>query len=778
VTTGIPSIPRHRAAWVGVGVVVVLVGGLVGLVGAHGVATRDAATSAGVQTATAVSVASTLRLALQHEQDLDISAASFVAGAPGLTATAFQEWVASERAFERFPELDSIAAITLVPASQLSAFTRHEATDPAGPTGPNGLLSVVPAGTRGYYCLESGSVTRPGSAVYPAGIDYCDSPIGPELLAARDSGQNTYLPFTSGTHVSLAVGSAIYRGGAHPATVAARRTEFIGWTGSRIEPHVLMDSALAGHPHTALTFRFGSGPSAVTFSAGNAPAGPKTTTIDLHNGWTVATRSKAVSGAILANQDARDFLLSGLLISLLFAFLLYVLGTGRARATRLVRSRTEELTHLAFHDPLTGLPNRALILDRLDQMMLRTRREHVEVGALYLDLDDFKDINDTLGHAAGDQLLVLVADRLSTVLREGDTVGRLGGDEFVVLIDGKSLDRGPTLAARRILDVMARPFALDSTEVPVVVTASIGIAEGLRAHSEDLLHDADVALNQAKASGKRRAVVFTTPMQDAVDARHSLEVDLRDALPLHQFFILYQPIVDLETGVITGAEALLRWLHPRRGVVEPIEFIPTLESTDLIVPVGQWVLQEACRQGAAWQSAGHPLSISVNVSANQLDEGTLVGAVRQALATSGLSPDLLVLELTETILMHDVPTTVEQLTRLKATGVRISIDDFGTGYSSFAYLRRFPIDILKIDKAFVDAISHTAESAAIVHTLVQLGKVLGLEMIAEGIETDDQWMRLRGEGVKNGQGYKFARPLDATSVDRLLASLVHGPVAT
>jgi EAL domain-containing protein (putative c-di-GMP-specific phosphodiesterase class I) len=190
------------------------------------------------------------------------------------------------------------------------------------------------------------------------------------------------------------------------------------------------------------------------------------------------------------------------------------------------------------------------------------------------------------------------------------------------------------------------------------------------------------------------------------------------------------------------------------------------------------VLHEACRQGAAWQSAGHPLSISVNVSANQLDEGTLVGAVREALATSGLSPDLLVLELTETILMHDVPTTVEQLTRLKATGVRISIDDFGTGYSSFAYLRRFPIDILKIDKAFVDAISDTRESAAIVHTLVQLGKVLGLEMIAEGIETDDQWTRLRGEGVKNGQGFKFARPLDATSVDRLLASLVHGPVAT
>ncbi len=775
--SGAPSIPRHRAAWVGVGAIVVLIGGFAGVLGAQSLATRDAQNSTAVQTATAVSVASTLRLALQHEQDLATGAASFVAGTPQSSAAAFSDWVASEQAFEQFPELDSIAAIALVPAAQLNGFIQRESLDPAGSTGPDGLLVVDPSGTRPYYCLETGSVTRRGSAVSPAGIDYCDSPIGPELLAARDSGQNTYLPFMSGTHLSLAVGSAIYQGGVHPSTVAARRAEFIGWTGSRIEPRVLMDAALSGHPHTALTFRFGSGPSAVAFSAGNAPAGAASTTIDLHNGWTVATRSRATSSAIAANQDARTFLLSALAVSLLLSLLIVALGTGRARANALVRKRTEELTHLAFHDPLTGLPNRALILDRLEQMMLRSRRQSIEVGALYLDLDDFKDINDTLGHAAGDQLLVLVAERLSRALREGDTVGRLGGDEFVVLIDDRSLTRGPELAAQRILEAMSPTFMLEATEVPVVVTVSIGIAEGLRDHPEDLLHDADVALNQAKASGKRRAVVFATPMQDAVDARHGLEVDLRDALLLHQFFLLYQPIVDLETGAITGAEALLRWHHPLRGVVEPNEFIPTLESTDLILPVGQWVLDEACRQGKAWQSAGHPLSISVNVSANQLDEGTLGGEVRQALLASGFTPDLLVLELTETILMDDVPTAVEQLGRLKATGVRISIDDFGTGYSSFAYLRRFPIDILKIDKAFVDAIADTWESAAIVHTLVQLGKVLGLEMIAEGIETDDQWMRLRGEGVEKGQGFKFARPLNAASVDLLLAGLVHGPVA-
>ena len=288
---------------------------------------------------------------------------------------------------------------------------------------------------------------------------------------------------------------------------------------------------------------------------------------------------------------------------------------------------------------------------------------------------------------------------------------------------------------------------------------------------EDLLHDADIALNRAKASGKQRAVLFTSPMQDAVDARHSLEVDLHDALSAGQFFVLYQPIFDLESAVITGVEALVRWRHPRRGVVGPVDFIPTLESTGLIIPVGRWILNEACRQGAVWQDDGHPLSISVNISANQLDGGHLVGDVRRALSASGLSPDLLVLELTETILMHDVPATIDQLDKLKATGVRISIDDFGTGYSSFAYLRKFPIDVLKIDQTFVAAISDTWESAAIVHTLVQLGKVLGLEMVAEGIETQEQWARLRAEDVEKGQGFLFARPLVAPEIGRLLVGL-------
>ena len=435
----------------------------------------------------------------------------------------------------------------------------------------------------------------------------------------------------------------------------------------------------------------------------------------------------------------------------------------------LVNSRTDQLNYLAFHDSLTGLPNRTLILDRLDQMMARSRRDGVPVAALFLDIDDLKEVNDTLGHGAGDELLVGIAARLTRALREGDSVGRLGGDEFVVLVDGNSLAAGAKVVADRILDILRTPFEIATSSSPLSVTASIGIAEGSRTEPEDLLRDADVALYRAKVEGKNRATVFSSLMQDAVDSHRSLDMDLRLALEGGQFFLLFQPTVDLLTGLFTGAEALLRWRHPVRGVVEPGEFLPMLETSRLIVPVGRWVLNMACRQGAEWESQHHPLTVSVNVSSVQLEDGHLVSDVSNALADSGLDPGMLILELTETTLMRDVHTIAGQLRDLKSTGVRIAIDDFGTGYSSLAYLRQFPIDVLKIDKTFVSGMAETKESAAIVHTLVQLGKLLGLETIAEGIETDDQWMRLKAEEVDNGQGFLFSRPLDRGAINQLLS---------
>jgi diguanylate cyclase (GGDEF)-like protein len=434
----------------------------------------------------------------------------------------------------------------------------------------------------------------------------------------------------------------------------------------------------------------------------------------------------------------------------------------------LVKERTDQLQHLALHDSLTGLPNRALILDRIDRMLARARREHHEVAAFFLDLDNFKDINDTLGHRAGDQLLVSVGVRLQSAVRETDTVGRLGGDEFVVLAEGVSLEAGVDVVAERLLDVLATPFIIAASTAPLNVNASIGIAEGDRATPEELLQDADIALYQAKARGKQQAVKFVKSMQESVDNHRALEVDLRGALEGNQFFLMYQPTVELSTGAFTGVEALLRWAQPQRGVVQPNDFIPALESSGQIVPVGAWVIHEACRQGALWQSRGHNFAVSVNIAAKQLERDSLVTDVQEAIAVTGFDPHHLILELTETALMHDSGSTLARMMLLKALGVRIAIDDFGTGYSSLAYLRQFPIDILKIDRSFVSGIADSRESAALVHTLVQLGKVLGIETIAEGVETNHQRTQLETERVDSGQGFLFARPLSVKDLDQLL----------
>ncbi len=428
----------------------------------------------------------------------------------------------------------------------------------------------------------------------------------------------------------------------------------------------------------------------------------------------------------------------------------------------------DRLAHAALHDALTGLPNRTLIINRVELMLARTRRQRIPVAALFLDLDDFKDVNDTLGHDAGDQLLVGVANRLTSALREGDTVGRLGGDEFVVLVEGASLAAGAEVVCQRILDLFATPFDIAATRVPLEVTGSIGVAEGDRAQPGDLLRDADIALYRAKAAGKHCAVAFSPSMLEAVDDHRNIEVDLHHALENDEFRLLYQPTIALSDGSVTGVEALLRWSHPGRGVVQPNDFVPTLESSGQIVPVGEWVLHEACRQGVAWHALGHRITMSVNISAVQLERDRIVDDVHRALSESGLEPGMLILELTETTLMHDVESTVVRLELLKGLGVRLAIDDFGTGYSSLAYLRKFPIDVLKIDQSFVAGIAETKECAAVVHTLVQLGKVLGLETVAEGIESDDQRRRLEEENVNFGQGSYFSQPLEAEAVNRLL----------
>ncbi|MGA2836680.1 MAG: EAL domain-containing protein [Acidimicrobiales bacterium] len=747
---------------------ILLVGVMVSVLSAQAVARANEQRARQAASTTAVEIASTLTLALKSEQDLASSAGSLAIVTPGLTQAQFSQWVAAGDLFGRYPELLGIANVVMVPAGQLGAFAARAETDPVGSLSPEGIFNVEPPGSRPYYCFESAAVGRPGQPSTPVGLDLCDSNLGPALLKARESGQGAYIAYSLGGAPSLAVGTPIYAGGRVPTTVASREAEFLGWTGTQILPGTILATALRGHPATALTFSYRDGPFHAKFHAGTAPKGALFTTVDLRNGWQVTVASGPIALGIWANRGALALLLGGLVLVALVAVLAYILGTSRSRALFLVDERTDELHHQALHDSLTGLPNRALILDRIGQMLARGRRQHTPVAVLFLDLDNFKDINDTLGHRAGDQLLVGVGARLTSALREGDTVGRLGGDEFVVLTEGASLAGGAGMVADRILDVMSTPFEIADSDVPLGVTASIGFAEGDRPTPEELLRDADIALYQAKAAGKGCAASFAPSMQAAVDAHRHLEVDLQGALTAGQFFLQYQPTVDLSTGLFTGVEALVRWRHPERGVVQPDDFIPALESTGIIVPVGAWVLLEACRQGARWHEQGHRFTVSVNVSARQLERDRIVDDVDHALRLSGFDPGSLVLELTETALMHDVEGTIVRLELLKGLGVRVAVDDFGTGYSSLAYLRQFPIDVLKIDRSFVSGIADTTESAALVHTLVQLGKVLGLETIAEGIETDDQRTRLEDEQVDTGQGFLFARPLDVDDVDRLL----------
>ena len=432
------------------------------------------------------------------------------------------------------------------------------------------------------------------------------------------------------------------------------------------------------------------------------------------------------------------------------------------------RAKSLEMSHLAQHDALTDLPNRVLFNDRLAQAISLAERQGKQLAVMFVDLDHFKKINDSLGHDVGDKLLQSVAGRLKACVRRSDTISRLGGDEFVVLLSQVEHAEDAAISAQKALRALTAPHTIDGKSLDVSVSIGVSTYPNDGKDAESLLNRADNALYEAKQSGRNNYQFFRHEMHARLADRQSLEADLRCALGRNEFVLHYQPKLNLQTGQITGVEALIRWLHPKRGLLYPEQFVPLAEECGLILGIGQWVLLEACQQARAWRDGGlGVVPVSVNVSTTEFGAQDFLSGVRAVLIATGVEPRNLELELTESVLMHDAEAAVVTLIKLKAMGVQVAIDDFGTGYSSFAYLRRFHSDALKLHHSFVQEIAADPRDAAIVSAMINIGRSLKQRVIAEGVETSAQLEFLRHHGCGEGQGYYFSRPLVAERLANL-----------
>jgi diguanylate cyclase (GGDEF)-like protein len=742
-------------------------------------------------TIAATDVSETTQMLLQQESDFLTGLRTTLTQEPNLNASEFSRWL--EELETKQPQVGGLGSLVVrsVPAAELKGFLAARDRDPAFLRLVGGDVTAV-TGTRARRCLlaagnTSVPYTREVSELVQA--DWCDphSEMGSfsdgdetesQLMSQlAESGELGVYPVTAQGLTTSFFETAFYRVGAPLKTVAERRAAVLGWVSSSFSVQALARTALEPHTHLSIALYHSERgrPLVHIGGAGNVrhPRFTSSTSFQLAGKWVVRIAGAEPGPAISAGLQALLLALVGTLLTGMLAMLVLTLGRSCARALGMVDQKTGELRHQTLHDSLTGLPNRVLALDRAAHMLARARREQTPVAALYLNLDGFKQVNDTFGHRVGDEVLQTVAERLRSVVREGDTVARVGGDEFVVLIEGAALDAGVEVVAERVLDVLRQPYGVQGRHGrELSLGASIGIATGVRLSADELLRDADLALYEAKTAGRNRYVVFQSAMHVAAQERAELEIDLADAIERGELVLLYQPTIDLDSERMTGAEALIRWRHPQRGMLSPDRFIPLAEETGLIVPLGAWVLMEACRQAAAWHAAGHPIGIAVNVSVRQLETRGVLDDVSRALTASGLKAESLTLEVTETALMRDPETTAARLCELKQLGVRIAIDDFGTGYSSLAYLRQFPADCLKIDRSFVNTIADSQQSTAIIRTLVQLGKALHIETLAEGIENSYQLHALQQEHCDQGQGFLFARPLPVEGIEALLGSSI------
>ena len=528
----------------------------------------------------------------------------------------------------------------------------------------------------------------------------------------------------------------------------------------------MLRQILHGHAGYALRLRHRVGSSTLAFAAGSTARRAGSVTISLPNGWSM-TSSGPLTAPVPrpAHESGLPLLVVGTLFSVLLGLLIYVLGVRRRRDPAPPLS-PRELPHSDLYDTLTGLPNQALTLDRAGRMVARAGRQSgMLAGALLIDIDWFKDVNEKLGRGAGDQLLTIVARRLEEVIRAEDTVGRLGGDEFVVLVE--SAARGVRLdsLAGRIIESLHKPVELEGFGPSFFATASIGVAFGRYESADDLMRDAQLALYSAKAAGKDRYTLFNANMRSMIEGRGVLEEELNAALQDEQFFLLYQPIYDLSNRRVVGLEAVIRWLHPTRGILGPEEFVALAEETGLIVPIGRWALEEACNRTAAWNVSGHRIGVSVKITANQLNRDGFETDVRRALQQSGIDPMLLTLEIAEATVIRDVDASVKRIEDIKRHGVRIAIDDFGgSGYARHADLQKMALDVLKVDRSSVAASDDEAYRSWLLEAIMIVGRDLSLTVVATGVESEEQLAALQALGCTMAQGPFLGQPTPSNNV--------------
>jgi diguanylate cyclase (GGDEF)-like protein len=771
----------HTAVWAVVALLCVA-GGIVGsLLVANTVAHNDTTSARQASQQASAAIASTVKLTLLREEDLRIGGGTYFAGNSKTTPSEFDRWAHWARTLRHFPELEQLGLVALVHGSELTAFSArvsHHATTAsttATTTPATPQLKITPAGTRPFYCLTLANLVRHAGENPPAGSDYCANSTA--LLVARDSAQTGTAVVSADGATALEMTTPVYKGNQPPAALGGRMGAFVGWLRQVFVPSVLLESALRSHPADAVRVSYSNGPARVVYTGGTPQPGAPSTTANLRDGWTVQGFGTPVTTGTLNDGNALALLILGAVLSALLGMLVFVLGTGRpaaAVAAEAVDAPDDEAPEIPaedLHDALTGLPNRALMLDRAECMLARAGRQSgLLVGALFIDIDWFTDVNERLGEAAGDQILKIVAERLEAVVRAGDTVGRLGDDEFVLLVE--SAARGARLdnLARRVVEALHKPFELDGFGPSFFLTASIGVAFGRYATPEDLLRDAQLALHAAKAAGKDRYTLFNANMRSVIEGRGDLEAELNAALTDKQFFLLYEPIYDIATGKVNGLEALIRWLHPKRGVMLPADFIPLAEETGLTVPIGRGMLEEACTRAAAWNVAGHEVGVSVEVTANQLNRDGFATDVRRALQQSGIEPSLLTLEIAETTVMRDVNAAVARLEEVKQLGVRVAIDDFGgSGYAYHSDLRRLPLDFLKVDRSSLAASEDEEYRTWLLEAILIVGRDLSLTVIAEGIDSYEQLSDLQAMGCTMAQGTLMGKAVPANALENVFS---------